>query len=526
MNLAWLSLHLADSTARQVIGDAPTLPEVKAGAYSWFNHSDDPDLASTQDKTRKVFPTVLAAYVDSALVLQRTEFRGCLLQLDGQIYPWAWWLHLYTLLDDAGPLEEDKAAAFRTHIDMGLSVTVHVRVETDTGVLAKWAMERGSQKSLSAADVEKDSFAAFLERAAIFLEPIEEKQRQQALTKANIQYAGLRVGRQMYFALKACLPLAVGKCAASLDRLRSEFGRECFTKGYIKMYLLSRMTTNLGAACKISPETLFEHCVQGLRFDLRWELLKVEDMTVAKLECTNGGNSGKIGVLLWKYLLLEAVMAVAKQAANDSGGALQAEADLLESSFGTHEAFEKQFNILASPQDAVDEWKQNKRKPVADAADFLHDMYGGVYDKVLAAMNISECKDPSEVNWSTVKGLEAFEGIVRSFRSACSAVSCTAVDEAPIGSKRTLHRMMSGPVYEDADNDEVKKGRNETWRKAAAERKACREEAKPKPAPRQPRRGERVQRSRRRRAPHTVGFLRFVGRRRRRQSMEGWSDPH
>ena len=117
--------------------------------------------------------------------------------VDAQIYPWAWWLHLYTLLDDAGPLEEDKAAAFRTHIDIGLSVTVHVRVEKDPCVLAKWAMERGSQKSLSAADVETDSFAAFLKRAAIFLEPIEEKQRQQTLTKANIQYAGSPVSRQM-----------------------------------------------------------------------------------------------------------------------------------------------------------------------------------------------------------------------------------------------------------------------------------------------------------------------------------------
>ena len=278
----------------------------------------------------------------------------------------------------------------------------------------------------------------------------------------------------MYFALKACLPLATGRCAASLDRLRREFGRECFTKGYHKMYLVIRMTTRLGALCKISPDTLYEHCLQGLLFELRYELLKVEDMTVAKLECTDGGgNSGKIGVLLWKYLLLEAVIAVAKQAATDSGGALQAEADLLESCFGTHEAFEKNFQSLASPQEAMDEWKQNKRKPVADAADFLWDVYGGVYDKVLEATNMSECKDPSEVDWSTMKGLKgSFDGIVRGFRSACSAVSCTAVDEAPVANKRTLHRMMSDPVYEDANKAEVKKERDETWRKAAAVRKA------------------------------------------------------
>ena len=194
-----------DSTARQIMGDVPTLAEVLAGADSWFNHSDDPDLASPQDRTRNVFPTVLAAYVDSAQVLERQAFRESLLQLDGHIYAWAWWLHLYLLLGDMGPngVGDDKAAAFRTHIDIGLSVTVHVRVEKDAGVLAKWAMERGSQKSVSAAIVETDSFAAFARRAAVFLEDVEEKHRRQTLVKANVQYAGAAVSRQMYFALNA-----------------------------------------------------------------------------------------------------------------------------------------------------------------------------------------------------------------------------------------------------------------------------------------------------------------------------------
>ena len=62
---------------------------------------------------------------------------------------------------------------------------------------------------------------------------------------------------------------------------------------------------------------------------------------MTKLECTNSGNSGKLGVLLWKFMLLEALFAVAKQAASDSGGALQAEADELEKCFGTYAAFDK-----------------------------------------------------------------------------------------------------------------------------------------------------------------------------------------
>ena len=155
MNINWLRLFPAEAKARQIMGDMPTLAEVKAGAGSWFDYRSDPDLASPQDQTRKVFPTVLAAYVDSVQVLERQAFPQSLLQLDGYIYSWAWWFHLYTILENFGPLGDDgrKAAALRLHLDIGLSVTVHVRVETNAAELARWAMERGSQKSVSAAVV-------------------------------------------------------------------------------------------------------------------------------------------------------------------------------------------------------------------------------------------------------------------------------------------------------------------------------------------------------------------------------------
>ena len=106
-----------------------------------------------------------------------------------------------------------------------------------------------------------------MQRAAVFLEGIDEKQRHKVLTNANVRYAGAPVSRQMYFAIQACLPLAVGPCASSIDRLCREFGRECFTKGYTEMYLLSRMCAKVSLACKVSAEALFEHCLQGLLFE-------------------------------------------------------------------------------------------------------------------------------------------------------------------------------------------------------------------------------------------------------------------
>ena len=472
MNIDWLRPFPQGTTARQIMGDLPTLAEVRRGAESWFDYSGDPNLASSQDKTKKVFPTVLAAYVDSVKALERQAFPQSLLLLDGFVYTWAWWLHMYTILEDfVHPHVVSPHAALRLHLDIGLSVTVHMRVETDSAELAKWAMERGSQKTVTKDIVETDSFAAFVQRAAVFLEGVEEKQRQKALTTANVHYAGSPVSRQMFFAIQACLPLAVGPGAAPLERLQREFGRDCFTKGYTKMYLLSRMCAKVGIACKVSVETLFKHCLQGLLFELRYELLRVEDMTVPRLQCTRGGNSGKFGVLLWKSILSEAVFAVARQAASDSGGALQAEAEQLEADFGSYEAFENKFQSLATPQDALDLWKQNKRKAVAEAADFLNDVYGCVYDDALAAMNIEESKDPAQVDWNSVKGLEPYDNIVRLFRSAGTAVSCSAAEDAPAPNKRTLTRYMSDPVYEDARQEEVQRERQETWRKATVERK-------------------------------------------------------
>ena len=86
-------------------------------------------------------------------------------------------------------------------------------------------------------------------------------------------------------------------------------------------------------------------------------------------------------------------------------------------------------------------------------------------------MNIDECKDPSQVDWSTVKGLTQFEPMVRFFRSAGTAVSCSAAETAPAPTKRTLSRYESDPVYEEARSDEVQRERQETWRKATFERK-------------------------------------------------------
>ena len=45
--------------------------------------------------------------------------------------------------------------------------------------------------------------------------------------------------------------------------------------------------------------------------------------------------------------------------------------------------------------------KKDKRKVVAEVADFVHDLFGGLYDTALDKTNIKDHKEPASVDWST-----------------------------------------------------------------------------------------------------------------------------
>ena len=479
MNIDWLRTHPTNLEERRLLGDVPSLADLEYCRGSWFDVSDEdlaPPQVNSERRYSKVFPVVLAAYADREEMLQRDFFPQSIVLLDGHIYVWAWWLHAYNLLSlgwEDGSWPPAHAAAFRQHIDCALSVTVHLRVMASTAALAKWSISRAAERQVTATRV-TDSFVAFIQKAELYLREIDVKKRCQTLFSSGVGYNGESVNRTMYFAFQACLPILEPNVFTVVQQLQREFGKECLTRGYSKLYQLSRLCDKVANSTNVDIKDLLAHVFRGLLFELRMEILTTDNMTVPKLTCTRGGNSGKVGVLLWKYILIHDLLSLAQDTAKDNS-AFAKEVECLTNDFGSYPAFEEKFQkCLASSQaDAIETWKKDKRKAITDSADFLHDLYGGLHDTILAAINIEECKEPVKFEWASVRGFKAYEDVVRQYRTPAIAVSSPAAEEeAPKLGKRCLTRLKSDPTYEDAKDAELVKERNEVWRRAAAERKA------------------------------------------------------
>ena len=105
----------------------------------------------------------------------------------------------------------------------------------------------------------------------------------------------------------------------------------------------------------------------------------------------------------------------------------------LEADFGSYAAFEAKFMVMdtlssTSPEDPLDVWRKDKTPVIAESAEFLYDLYSGVYDSCIAVHNIYECRDPSALKWHQVKGFNVYKTIMGMYRSARTAVSSFAAE--------------------------------------------------------------------------------------------------
>ena len=98
------------------------------------------------------------------------------------------------------------------------------------------------------------------------------------------------------------------QCLMEIERVA---GRECLTKGYVKIQRICAVCTKVADASKSSdPEknALVRSCVlfalQALRFSLHYELLTPKRVTVEEIDTKRDGTPGLIHVILARMFVV------------------------------------------------------------------------------------------------------------------------------------------------------------------------------------------------------------------------------
>ena len=84
----------------------------------------------------------------------------------------------------------------------------------------------------------------------------------------------------------------------SFRMIQTEFGRNTIAKSYSKLYNMIRSISTVAPLAHVEPNTLFQFVLEGILFELRYEINTVEKMTEAQLAGARGGYTGKVGVFL------------------------------------------------------------------------------------------------------------------------------------------------------------------------------------------------------------------------------------
>ena len=187
INIDWIKPFCNSTDAQALAGDMPTYEDLLLIEETTFT-VDPAILASSQGEIpkeyRKSFPYPLATYVAEKDHVLRDAFHHSLVLLDGHGLVWGWWLHLYRLLTGTDLTETQRAAAIRHHLDVGLSATAQVRVETDMSRLPVWASERSGKKQVTE-KTGTDTFPAFAKKLMMVLRDVPPKTHLDYLKKVG-----------------------------------------------------------------------------------------------------------------------------------------------------------------------------------------------------------------------------------------------------------------------------------------------------------------------------------------------------
>ena len=118
INVDWLKPFMNSYDSEVVAGDMPSYEDLLNVVQTVFTVDKDA-LAAAQgndlpNEFRKSFPFTLAAYVTQKSEAMQDAFNHQLVLIDGHVFVWAYWLHLFNLIE-----EKASTVAVKHHLELG-----------------------------------------------------------------------------------------------------------------------------------------------------------------------------------------------------------------------------------------------------------------------------------------------------------------------------------------------------------------------------------------------------------------------
>ena len=180
-------------------------------------------------------------------------------------------------------------------------------MESDTAKLAVWSCERaGTNKIVEL--VGSDTFVAFSKKMKLMLRDVP-KDGLEYLKKTGISFQGTAINKDIYHAAQTCVPLFTGECARLLHQLRVEHGRKALPKGYRKLYMMCRTIRYVAPLARVEASELLKWVLEGILYELWYAFPPVK-------RCW---SAGKVGVLIWKYLIMRYISDQVREAITVAG---------------------------------------------------------------------------------------------------------------------------------------------------------------------------------------------------------------
>ena len=405
INIFWLNPFPASDTARVLLGDPPTWPQLQEVVNLHFDTG--PPHAPPSPVVRLVFPITVPAHVLSiAAATTAAGFQGSLPAVSGHIYIFAWYLAMHNAL-----LGND-LAGIAALWQCGLTVSTQVRVALSEEELTIWSLQ-SSEVRKTQERLYSDTFPAFALKALLVGEKqCSDVKRLKFLNDAGVTFNGARVNRPMATTIAMFQDCISKKSVDVMHAIALQHGREVLSGGYTKIARIGQLCSEIAKAVGEQPADLVLYVLECLEYSLGIGTWKPQDMTVAQLDRCRDGPVGLVCVILARRRITAHLQSLVEDIrAIDAAKTVVADLDATLPHFASYPTFKSALGItrsaapprqrsegedgtLAAPQgqpDALDSVELFKKSHCNTKASFvavncLCDLLGGLCDEKLKTL--------------------------------------------------------------------------------------------------------------------------------------------